>query len=61
MPVSYIIIFIQTNFQAKSTHVHMQASTTIIRDFNGGALSMLSWQLGTEIWLRMCNTLEEPV
>lgn len=57
MPVSYIIIFIQTNFQAKSTHMHMQASTTVIRDFNGGALSMLSWQLGAEIWLRMCNTL----
>lgn len=40
--MSYIIIFIQTNFQAKSTHMHMQASTTVIRDFNSGVLSMLS-------------------
>lgn len=61
MPMSYIIIFIQTNFQAKSAHMHMQASTTIIRDFNSGVLSMLSWQLGSEFWLRKCNTVVEPV
>lgn len=53
MPAGYIIIFIRTNCRAKQRHICTRGlqQPLIIRDFNCGVPSLLSWQPGTDFFL----------
>lgn len=62
MPAGYIIIFIRTNCRAKQRHICTRGlqQPLIIRDFNCGVPSLLSWQPGTDFfWLGNCQIVQE--